>query len=324
MIGGFVKQLVSLGHHVAVAQEACGFGPYFHRELMALGAVSFLIAPTDLNGKRKTDRSDARELAQRVYSYDQNGNTKALCVVRDIGEPARMRRALGRHRALLQKSRNQLAGNGRALLHEFGFHEVPDGWWGRRKWIKLRAGIAAAKEPWILNLLDPLVVTIHQLHDRCRELETELAATRDSPQPADPAGPAASRVAPKGVGGLTMDLIESEVGDWTRFRNRGQVGSFTGLCSSERSTAGSRRQGSIDRQGNARIRTQLVEAVWRLQQWNPGWRAFRKFPHVFGEKGACGPAARKKAVVACARMLMIDLWRLNTGQTTLERLGLNA
>jgi transposase len=167
-------------------------------------------------------------------------------------------------------------------------------------------------------------VSIHELHDRCRQLETALAQPRAEETTGNSAEEPAVRVAPKGLGDLTMDLIESEVGDWTRFRNRGQVASFTGLCSSERSTAGSRRQGAIDRQGNARIRTQLVEAVWRLRQWNQGWRAFRKFPHVFGEKTTCGPAARKKAVVACARMLMIDLWRLNTGQTTLDRLGLTA
>lgn len=33
-------------------------------------------------------------------------------------------------------------------------------------------------------------------------------------------------------------------------------------------------------------------------------------------------AARKKAVVAVARQLAVDLWRLFTGQTTAENLGL--
>ena len=33
---------------------------------------------------------------------------------------------------------------------------------------------------------------------------------------------------------------------------------------------------------------------------------------------------KKKAVIACVRLLFIDLWRLHTGRTTLEALGLKA
>ena len=33
---------------------------------------------------------------------------------------------------------------------------------------------------------------------------------------------------------------------------------------------------------------------------------------------------KKKAVIACVRLLFIDLWRLNTGRTTLDALGLKA
>jgi transposase len=162
-------------------------------------------------------------------------------------------------------------------------------------------------------MLEGLRKSIQPLHARIRELEQSLAQSRD---------PSAVRVVPKGVGDRTMDLLETEVGTWERFHNRNQAGSYTGLCSGEHSTGGKRRQGGIDRQGNHRIRKQLVEAVWRMKKWNAGWRAFAKFPHIFGQGANIGPAAKKKAVVACARLLMIDLWRLNTGQTTLENLGL--
>ena len=74
--------------------------------------------------------------------------------------------------------------------------------------------------------------------------------------------------------------------------------------------------------GNRRMRTLLVEAVWRLKKWNPTWRGFKKFPHVFGSHATVRGATRKKAVVACARLLAIDLWRLQTGRVTLKDLGL--
>jgi hypothetical protein len=78
----------------------------------------------------------------------------------------------------------------------------------------------------------------------------------------------------------------------------------------------------IDRQGNRRMRTLLVEAVWRLKKWNPTWRGFKKFPHVFGAHVMTRGATRKRAVVACARLLANDLWRLQTGRVTLKNLGL--
>jgi hypothetical protein len=78
----------------------------------------------------------------------------------------------------------------------------------------------------------------------------------------------------------------------------------------------------LDRQGNRRMRTLLVEAVWRLKKWNPTWRGFKKFPHVFGAHALARGATRKRAVVACARLLAIDLWRLQTGRVTLKNLGL--
>lgn len=312
-----VEHLTSLGHSVSVSQEACGFGPYLHRQFLAVGASSYLVAPENLNGKRKTDRTDARKLAQNLIDYEVHGNKKAMRPTRDLGEPARKRRALGRQRYQLLKVRNQLAGNGRGLLHEFGHYEVPEGWWGRRKWPKLEKVLWESDRKWIITMLQPLVDTILELHDRCRKLESELEETRNIREES-------SRVVPKGIGELTMDILECEVGDWNRFCNRQQAGSFTGLCSGERSSSSARRQGGIDRMGNPRIRHQLVEAVWRLQQWNPGWRGFAKFPHVFGETAKAGPATRKKAVVACARLLMIDLWRLNTGQTELDNLGMSA
>ena len=63
---------------------------------------------------------------------------------------------------------------------------------------------------------------------------------------------------------------------------RKQIGSYIGCCPSKFSTSSKQKLGSIDLQGNLRMRTLLVEAVWRLKKWNPTWRGFKKFPHVFG------------------------------------------
>ena len=121
--------------------------------------------------------------------------------------------------------------------------------------------------------------------------------------------------APKGVGKLTWLTLLLEVIDWNRFKNRRQVGSYTGLCASEFTTGDTRKQGSIDRQGNRRVRHVLIEAVWRLLRWQPAYAPIRKLAAATGR-------ARRKLAVAAARRLAIDLWRLATGQTTAQKLNL--
>ena len=70
--------------------------------------------------------------------------------------------------------------------------------------------------------------------------------------------------------------------------------------------------------GNGRVRTLLVEAVWRFLIWQPNWKAASRMK----VKLRSGPAIRKKTVVALARQLAVDLWRWRTGRCSLEDLGL--
>ena len=65
----------------------------------------------------------------------------------------------------------------------------------------------------------------------------------------------------------------------------------------------------------------LVEMVWRMMRWQPDYHALRKWAPVLQNPRASA-AARKKAVVAVARQLAVDLWRLFTDQTTAGNLGL--
>jgi transposase len=126
---------------------------------------------------------------------------------------------------------------------------------------------------------------------------------------------------PLGVGALTLELLTREVGDWSRFKNRRQVASYTGLCPSEHSSGQTRRQGAITRHGNPRLRHLLIEAVWRLLTFQPNYRAILKWrgellaPHLSRSR-------KKKIIVALARQLAVDLWRLATGRVQAAALGL--
>jgi transposase len=127
---------------------------------------------------------------------------------------------------------------------------------------------------------------------------------------------------PKGLGKLTFVTLLCEIGDWNRFTNRKQVAAFTGLCLRESSSGKKKRYGHISKHGNPRVRSVLVELAWRLVRWQPDCKLIEKHKDKLTQEAFCGN--KKKAIVAISRQLSIDLWRLFTEQTTMEKLGLTA
>ena len=65
----------------------------------------------------------------------------------------------------------------------------------------------------------------------------------------------------------------------------------------------------------------MVELAWRMSRFQPRYRAVRRWAAVLADPKACA-AARKKAIVALARRLAVDLWRIATGRVRVEDLGL--
>ena len=112
-------------------------------------------------------------------------------------------------------------------------------------------------------------------------------------------------------------LLLREVCDWSRFKNRRQVSSYTGLCPGVQQSGGRKRDGCINRHGNPRVRALLIELVWRLARWQPDYPPVKALV-----AGIARGAARRKCAVAAARKLAVDLWRLATQQTTPEKLHL--
>jgi transposase len=133
---------------------------------------------------------------------------------------------------------------------------------------------------------------------------------------------AAPKALPTGLGKLTSVVISREVCDWRRFRNRRQVSSYTGLCPGEYSSGNKRVPGSVTKHGNPRLRAALVELAWRLVRFQPGYPPIRKRLAVLRRGAQATGPARKKAIVAVARQLAVDLWRWSTGQCSAQKLGL--
>lgn len=294
-----VHKWVAEGFQVFCVQESCGFGFTLHRQLVAAGAQSFLITPVDLSGKRKTDQLDARALCLRLSRW-LDGNRDELAPIRIPSEAEQRKREGTRRRKFLGRLIRMLGNRGHGQGGEYAHVKLPGRWWGARNWKQLEA-----LDPWLRERLSELRALILALEQQLAALETELSARVQA------------QVLPKGLGEITAVTLDGEVCDWARFHNRKAIGSYTGCCPGEHSSGGKQRLGSIDRMGNGRVRTVLVEAVWRFLRWQPHWVAAQRMK----VKLAGGGALKKKTVVALARLLAIDLWRWRTGRASFADLG---
>jgi len=302
----WVEALLAKGHAVHVVYEACGFGFGLYRRLMAMGARGYVIAPRKLDEQRtgiKTDARDAATLCQRLSRY-VDGNAKELAVIRVPSEAEEALRHIHRQREALVRQRTKLQAHGRGLLVTHG-QPAPPHWWRTQTWNRLARSLPA----WLLARLEVLRPVLAVLDAQIAALSAELEAAA----PAD---------IPRGLCKLTTVTLSREVCDWHRFENRRQVASYTGLCPGEHSSGNKRVQGHVTKHGNPRLRAALVELAWRLVRFQPGYPPLKARLHLLAKGAKATGAARKKAIVAVARHLAVDLWRIHTGQCSAAQLGL--
>lgn len=302
----WVQHQTTQATQVFSCYEAGAFGYGLHRDLTVLGVRNVVVCPQQLDERHigvKTDKTDARALVLKLDQY-VHGNQYALAVVRVPTPAEEERRALARQREQFRDERRRLEAQGRSLLLSQG-HRVKGPWWRSRHWPRLNNGQLAS---WVLAQLTRLRALVLAVDEQLQALTQQLEQ-------------AAPTTLPKGLGGLTHALIEREVCDWTRFGNRRQVASYLGLCPREASSGGHRRQGAITKHGNPRLRVWLVELAWRLVRFQPRYCGVRHWAKVLADPRASA-ARRKKAIVAVARRLGVDLWRLATGRATAAQLGL--
>lgn len=309
-VAKLVLELIARGWRVAVGVEACGFGWVFQAQLRAAGAEVFTFATEALTGRRKTNQRDAAALARLVAGRVVHGDSGSGRTVREPSPEEQKRRFLTRHRAQLVGHRGRIEGQGRGLIYDSGIEAAPECWWGRKTWPRFADLLARSGNEWLRDVLEKMREHALFVHDQILALDEQIAAL---------VSPAEQQ--PHGLGDLTATMLDGEVMEWTRFKNRKQAGSYVGCSPSEHSTGEGQVLGNIDRQGNRRIRSALVEAIWRMLRWNAGWRGFAKWGDILRDKRGSS-VRKKKACIACVRLLFIDLWRLKTGRTTLAAIGL--
>jgi transposase len=300
----WAAKLTSQRAEVYAVYEACGFGFGLQRRLNALGIRCYVVCPQKLderNKRVKTDGLDAKALCLKLDRFVQ-GNREALALVRVPSEEEEQLRAIHRKREQLVKARKVLEAQGRSLMVNHGMEPV-------QQWWKARAFAHLLVPEWMKELLSQSQPILLLLEEKIHALTLQLQAAADPKQP-------------HGFGALTSVVIDREVGNWHRFSNRRRVGSYTGLCPGEYSSGDTRVQRCVTKHGNPRLRAALVEAAWRLVRFQPDYRAVKKWRHLLAKGALATGAARKKAIVAVARQLAVDLWRIRTGRVSAAQLGL--
>jgi len=300
----WAAKLARSGAQVHAVYEACGFGFGLQRNLTALSIKCYVVCPQKLderNRRVKTDGLDAKALCLKLDRFVQ-GNRDAMALVRVPTQQEEQQRAIHRQREQLVKVRKQLEAQGRSLLVNHGLEPVQN-WWKPRSFAALPA------PQWMKELLlnsQPILLALQQ----------KIAALTIQLQSA--AGPEQ----PRGLGAMTSVIIDREIGDWKRFNNRRQIASYTGLCPGEYSSGNTRLQSCVTKHGNPRLRAALVELAWRLVRFQPKYKPVVKWRQILAKGALATGAARKKAIVAVARQLAVDLWRVRTGRCKPEVFGL--
>jgi transposase len=303
----WVAKQVAQSEVVHGCYEAGPFGFVLHRRLVALGVKNLVVRPRnwdEYGRKVKTDRRDALALVSCLDRYVA-GNTEALTSIRIPTEEEERTRSLTRQREQLLEHRKRCAAQGLSCARYYGF-DLPEEWWRAKKF----AALANELPEFLLTLLaspQRLALLAH----------TELAALSASVESAQTAE------LPTGLGALTAQTLEREIGDWRRFDNRRQVASYTGLVPGGRSSGERRQRGSITKHGNPRVRQILIEAAWRLLHFQPDYHALKSRRAALDTAKRRGDSAsRKKICVGLARQFIVDWWRIRTGRTTPDKLGL--
>jgi transposase len=289
---------------VVVCYEAGCFGYEPARRMQRLGAEVLVIAPQNWDEEHKhqvNDRFDAQVMCRRLSEY-LSGHRRALSVVRMPSPEQEAERAQARYREQLRKEIRRMQARGRSLLLARGL-PVRGRWWKGRLW----TWIEKEMPRWVVTQLAGWQSLLLEAERQVLAVEAELAA-------AAPAGLFF------GEGRLTHELLRRELLDPQRFQNPRQVGSYYGLCPSESTSGPRQRRGPITKHGHPRLRRLLVELAWRVARSQPHYRPVVRWRPILASKAS--PSARKKAIVAVARCLAVDLWRLACGRVTLAELGL--
>ncbi|MDR0305781.1 MAG: IS110 family transposase [Chitinispirillales bacterium] len=290
---GYLQNFVDCNIHIVYEAGFRGFNLY--DALIADGYKCTVVPPHTVHQAKcarvKNDRIDAKLLAKNL----EDGNCKA-CHVPDKQRriDRQVARTLGSVIRDTTRTKNQI----RKLFDCHGIetgitvHDWNDGHY------KYLRELLVSLDPTLQLALEPYFEKLELFWKQQKKLKAELKSLSKKERYAKAFGIAVSL---PGIGELTAIRLILELGeDFHRFTTGAQLASFVGLGGTEYSSGESIRKGEISKQGNALIRSWLIESAWIAKSRDPALQEF--YCRIKHNSGNC-----KKAIVAVARKLITRL-----------------
>ncbi len=307
---------------VLCCHEAGYEGFWLQRRFAALGIRVIVIDPASLlvnrRAKRaKTDRIDARAMVRALMAHAR-GEHQVLSAVRVPTVEQDDERRLLRERQRLIKERTAHTNRIKGLLKTQGIAEFNpraadatqrlDGLItgdGRHLGCRLKEEIV--RELQRLALAMEQLVQVEAERDRViREAKVQLEEPTADCRRDGAMLVALNRL--KGIGANDASMLVREA-FWRDFRNRRELGGWSGLAPAPWASGAVVRDQGITKAGPPLLRAQMIQITWRWVLWQPGSRLAQWFTERTA--GATG-RLRRVMVVALARKLLVALWRYAT------------
>lgn len=304
---------------VTSCYEAGYDGFWLHRVLTAANIQNHVVDPASIHVDRrarrtKTDRVDALALLRTLMAH-RRGEGRVWSVVQPPTPTDEDARRPSRERQNLLKERGRHVNRIKGLCAQQGILDYEPIRTDRRERLaELRTGDGRELPPGLmaemqreLARLELLLAQIAEL-ERTRETAIRSAASDDTAPVQIQRMKSLRRLT--AIGLETSAVLANEV-FYRRFENRRQLASYVGLAPSPHMSGGLSRDQGINKSGNPRARTALVEAAWLWLRYQPESALARWFTRRVGEQRG---RLKRVMIVALARKLLIALWRyLETG-----------
>jgi transposase len=310
---------LGLAPKIVSCYEAGYDGFWLHRLLQAAGILNFVFdaasIPVEQRGRRaKTDRIDG-ELLLRTLMAHLRGEPRVVRIVQVPSVEQEDARRASRERDRLVKEQTAHTNRIKALLRLQG---MAVGYPRRRNWLHW----LAQQRDWQGQPLSPhLLAEVTREHARLMLVREQLAAleqaraTAASPVPAGMAKRQELLHRLKALGPTFAATLTNEV-FYKDFRNRREVAAYCGLTPSPWRSGGIDLEQGISKAGNPRARLKAIELAWLWLRHQPESELSRWFR---ARTANAGNRAKRIAIVALARKLIVALWRyLSTGLVPAE------
>jgi len=288
--------------------EAGRDGFWIHRVLLHRGIDNIVVDPASIEVSRrsrraKTDRLDALKLVAQLIRHHRGERVWSVVRVPDV--PDEDARHLHRDLDVLKAERRAHRMRIQSLLFTHGVDQKVG-----RRFLEALPRLCQWDGQPLPTSMQARLVREHQrlqaVEEQIRELEKERKTLLANSQ-TRPVEQAKLMAQLCGIGTTSSWVFVMEFFGWRQFANRREVAAAAGLTPTPHQSGDTSTNQGISKAGNPRVRTMMVEIAWSWLRHQPDSKLSKWFWERFGKGSA---RQRRVGIVALARRLLIDLWRL--------------